>query len=157
MISAVIKRHAQRSRVNPGISVAALCTQGIRGCAYAVICMGILAGMQAAQGQSGASAPSSQLRIVDANGLVRVARVVDGAVNVAVVVEGVRGGTDGECSATNVDGLAAEQRVAISAQGRCLFRKLTPGSWQVRLEFSAATAGAAEQGEGGARWRVEIE
>lgn len=157
MVSAVMKRCAQRCLVDPGIFVAALCRRGIRGCAYAVICMGALTGMQVAEGQGGASAQSSQLRIVDAMGLVRVARVVDGAVNVAVVVEAGNGGAGGECSATNVDGLAAEQRVAISPQGRCLFRKLAPGSWQVRVAMAADTAGGSARAEEGARWRVEIE
>ena len=84
-----------------------------------------------------------ELRVLDSAGLVRAVRVVKGAATAKITLEGKRP-EGGSCVATNVDGLAAEKREPVSAQGVCLFKELPAGSWQVSIP-------------GKVRWRVEID
>jgi hypothetical protein len=81
-----------------------------------------------------------QLRVLDKSGLIRAARVVHEVGNVKVATDG---GAKGECVASNLDGLANEQRSAISPSGECVFQRLQSGSWQLEVP-------------GGPRWRVQI-
>ena len=77
-------------------------------------------------------AHADEIRVVDARGLVRAVKISRGAVRVVVTLEGDKGASPrGECVATNVDGLSAENRVQVSAKGECLFSDVTGGSWQI--------------------------
>ncbi len=82
-----------------------------------------------------ATASASELKILDSVGLVRAVKVVK---NEAKVVLTLQPGTDagalrGECIATNIDGLAAEQRVSVSTKAECIFAGLSNGSWQITV------------------------
>ncbi len=90
-------------------------------------------------------ASAAELRVVDSAGLVRAVKVVR---DTAKVVVTLRADTPaefrGECSATNMDGLAAEQKAAVSAKGECVFSNLSSGTWQI----------AVPQGKG---WKAQIQ
>ena len=87
---------------------------------------------------------ADQIRIVDSGGLVRAIKVTRSVAKVIVTIQSPQPQTiKGECIATNVDGLAAEQRVAISAKGECVFSQASGGSWQITVT-------------GGVNWQVRI-
>lgn len=85
---------------------------------------------------------ASDLRVVDSAGLIRAVRVVKDSAVVKVSLVDAKSG-QGECVATNVDGIASERREKISPQGECTFAALAAGTWQITVS-------------GGARWRVKI-
>lgn len=85
-------------------------------------------------------AVAAEIRVVDAGGLVRAVKVVRGNARVVIALNQ---SVSGECVATNVDGLAAEKRVAVSPQGECVFVDVGVGSWQVQVPGSVG-------------WRVRI-
>ena len=87
-------------------------------------------------------ADAADLRIVDSTGLIRAVRVVKDSSVVKVSLVDAKGG-QGECVATNVDGIASERREKVSSQGECMFTALAAGTWQISVS-------------GGARWRVKI-
>ena len=75
---------------------------------------------------------ADQIRIVDSGGLVRAIKITRSVAKVVVTLKSPLPLTvKGECIATNVDGLAAEKRVAISAKGECVFDEVSGGSWQI--------------------------
>jgi hypothetical protein len=73
---------------------------------------------------------AAEIRVVDAGGLVRAVKVVRENARIVVTLNFP---TVGECVATNVDGLAAERRVAVSPRGECVFPDVGVGSWQVQV------------------------
>jgi hypothetical protein len=83
----------------------------------------------------------SQLRILDVTGLMRATRVVAQSATVKVAFEGSP--SIQECAVVNLDGLAAERRVPVSAQGECVFQDVPPGSWQLKIPAEL-------------RWRAQI-
>jgi hypothetical protein len=77
---------------------------------------------------------ADEIRVVDGRGLVRAVKITRGAASIVVTLEPANGiAAKGECLATNVDGLAAEKRVAISAKSECAFSEVTGGSWQISV------------------------
>ena len=88
-------------------------------------------------------ADAAELRLIDSGGLVRAVKVVRGNARVVVSLSSPSGSLSGECTAVNVDGLAPEKRVPISAKGECIFLDVPVGSWQI---------GVPE----GAQWRAQI-
>lgn len=83
---------------------------------------------------------AAEIRVVDAGGLVRAVKVVRGNVRLVISLTRV---VAGECVATNVDGLAAEKRSAVSPKGECVFEDVSVGSWQIQVP-------------GGVGWRVSM-
>ncbi len=80
------------------------------------------------------SARADQIRIVDSGGLVRAIKITRSAAKVVVTLQSSQAvAIKGECVATNIDGLAAEKRVAISAKGECAFDAVGGGSWQITV------------------------
>jgi hypothetical protein len=78
------------------------------------------------------SAAAAELRVVDSAGLVRAVKVIRDTGQVVVTVRAIGDAkVQGECSATNVDGLAAEQKAPVSSQGECVFSNLPGGTWQI--------------------------
>jgi hypothetical protein len=92
-----------------------------------------------------ASASAGELKILDSAGLVRAVKVVKNEAKIVVTLQpgAASGATRGECVAANIDGLAAEQRVGVSAKGECVFAGLSSGSWQITVPD-------------GIRWKVQI-
>jgi hypothetical protein len=92
-----------------------------------------------------AAASASELKILDSAGLVRAVKVVRNEAKVVLTFQsGTNGGAlRGECVATNIDGLAAEQRVSVSTKGECIFAGLSNGSWQIAVPQ-------------GAVWKVQV-
>jgi hypothetical protein len=87
---------------------------------------------------------ADQIRIVDSGGLVRAIKVTRAVAKVIVTIQSPQPQIiKGECIANNVDGLAAEKRVAISAKGECVFSEVSGGSWQITVS-------------GGVNWQVRI-
>jgi hypothetical protein len=82
-----------------------------------------------------ATAVASELKILDSAGLVRAVKVVKNEAKVVLNLQpnGSSVAIRGECIATNIDGLAAEQRVGVSAKGECVFAGLSRGSWQITV------------------------
>lgn len=79
-------------------------------------------------------AVADEIRIVDTRGLVRAVKVVRGSVKMVVTLESLTGlNAKGECLANNVDGLAAEKRVAITSSSECIFNGVGAGSWLVSV------------------------
>jgi hypothetical protein len=109
-------------------SVQFFCRVGVRSLLVAVGVLSVLLSMST-------WSVAAELRILDSAGLVRAVRVVkDGGKAVLTLQRnGVPAAAQGECVATNVDGLSAEQRVAISAKGECVFNGLSSGSWQIAV------------------------
>lgn len=90
---------------------------------------------------------AQEMRIVDAHGLVRAVRATKGvAVRIVVTLDLLdKPAPKGECVANNVDGLASEKRVPVSAsKGECVFTDVAPGSWQIAVPE-------------GFTWRVRME
>jgi hypothetical protein len=83
---------------------------------------------------------AAEIRVVDAGGLVRAVKVVREKARIVVTLNSPAAG---ECVATNVDGLAAERRIAVSPRGECVFADVGVGSWQVQVP-------------GNVGWRVRI-
>lgn len=83
---------------------------------------------------------AAEIRVVDAGGLVRAVKVVRGNARLVISLTSV---ATGECVATNVDGLAAEKRIAVSSKGECVFEDVSVGSWQIQVPGSVG-------------WRVRI-
>ena len=80
------------------------------------------------------SARADQIRIVDSGGLVRAIKIIHSAAKVVLTLQSQQAvAIKGECVATNVDGLAAEKRVTISAKGECAFAEVGGGSWQITV------------------------
>lgn len=77
---------------------------------------------------------AAEIRVVDSTGLVRAVRVVQRNSRIVITIKGA---VQGECVATNVDGLSAEKRVAVSAKGECVFSDMPEGSWQVTVPGKA--------------------
>lgn len=78
------------------------------------------------------SAAAAELRVVDSAGLVRAVKVIRDTGQVVVTVRAAGDAkVQGECGATNVDGLAAEQKAPVSGQGECVFSNLPGGTWQI--------------------------
>lgn len=84
----------------------------------------------------------TQLRILDAAGLMRATKVVVESATVTISLDDADS-VKGECVATNLDGLATERRAPVSPGGQCSFEKLSAGSWQVKVP-------------GTGRWRAQI-
>jgi hypothetical protein len=80
------------------------------------------------------TAEAAEIRVVDSTGLVRAVRVVQQNSRIVIAI---KGGVQGECVATNVDGLSAEKRVAVSSKGECIFTDMPEGSWQVAVPGKA--------------------
>lgn len=79
-------------------------------------------------------ASADEIRVVDARGLVRAVKITQGVARMVVTFEPPNGvAAKGECVATNVDGLAAQKRVAISVKSECTFSEVTGGSWQISV------------------------
>jgi len=77
---------------------------------------------------------ADEIRVVDARGLVRAVKITRGAARMVVTLEPKNDvATTGECVATNVDGLAAEKRVAVSEKYECTFAEVRGGSWQISV------------------------
>jgi len=90
------------------------------------------------------SARADEVRVVDARGLVRAVKISRGSVRVVVTVEAAgKAAPVGECVATNVDGLAAEKRAALTPKGECVFSDVGGGSWQIGVPQ-------------GFSWRVQV-
>ncbi len=89
------------------------------------------------------SAFAAELKVVDATGLLRAVRVVSGNARIVITIQHSPGTVQGECVATNVDGLSSEKRVAISAKGECVFSDMAVGSWQITLPVKG-------------KWRAQI-
>jgi hypothetical protein len=90
---------------------------------------------------------AQEMRIVDAHGLVRAVRATKGVAGRIVVTLDLldKPPPKGECVANNVDGLASEKRVSVSAvKGECVFMDVAPGSWQITVPE-------------GFTWRVRLE
>lgn len=102
-----------------------------------VVVLLLLSGQQLSAQQVG----GSQLRILDVTGLMRATRVVAQSATVKVAFEGSP--SIQECAVVNLDGLAAERRVPVSAQGECVFQDVPPGSWQLKIPAEL-------------RWRAQI-
>ena len=81
------------------------------------------------------TASAGELKILDSTGLVRAVKVVKSEAKVILSLQpgAASGVTQGECVAINIDGLAAEQRVSVSAKGECVFGGLSNGSWQITV------------------------
>jgi hypothetical protein len=87
---------------------------------------------------------ADQIRIVDSGGLVRAIKVTRVMARVVITFQGANASSiKGECIATNVDGLAAEKRVPVSAKAECAFSDVGGGSWQLTVP-------------NGANWQVRI-
>lgn len=73
---------------------------------------------------------AADLKIVDATGLVRSAKVVqdDGDVEVTLGGESQSGNT---CTLKNVDGLAPDQSVNATSSHTCKFSGIPAGTWQL--------------------------
>jgi hypothetical protein len=66
-----------------------------------------------------------------------------GRVVLTLQEKGAPAAARGECVATNIDGLAAEQRTAVSTKSECIFTGLSSGSWQIEVPS-------------GVTWRAQI-
>lgn len=89
---------------------------------------------------------AEEVRVIDAAGMVRAVKIVKKTVSIVVTVDAEVNKISipkGECTAINVDGLASERRVPISANGACVFTDVAEGTWQVRVP-------------GEVSWRVRI-
>ncbi len=83
---------------------------------------------------TGGAVLADEIRVVDTRGLVRAVKITRGSARIVVTLETRAGSAvTGECVATNVDGLAAEKRVAISTKSECTFTEVRGGSWQIAV------------------------
>ena len=103
----------------------------VKSLTYKIIGYGVLLVALAIVGVSAADA--AEIRVIDSTGLVRAVRVVQHNSRIVITMQGETGGVQGECVATNIDGLSAEKRVAASPKGECVFNDMPVGSWQVTI------------------------
>jgi hypothetical protein len=79
---------------------------------------------------------AAELKVVDATGLVRSAKVVqdDGDVEVALGEESQSGTV---CTLKNVDGLAPDKSVTATSSHTCVFSEVPAGTWQLSTSKSS--------------------
>ncbi len=76
---------------------------------------------------------ADEIRVVDRSGLVRAVGTVKRESTIVLELDAATARETKECVLSNIDGLSAERRAAVSPDGRCIFRGAIATSWQVEV------------------------
>lgn len=92
------------------------------------------------------SAHAAEVRVLDSIGLVRATRVIKDRARISIRLQPGQAGvavSGRDCTLSNLDGVAKEQRVNSGPDGVCEFRDIPSGAWEVSVAS-------------GVRWSVTI-